>query len=114
MTITIFYSWQSDYNENNHRKIINDAIKKAAKKFFDGEIIIDRDTIGHSGSPDILEVLIEKIEKCDIFIADVTIINKNYQGKKVPNPNVMFELGYATALLKKNYTILLYNRLVVS
>ena len=109
MTITIFYSWQSDFKESKHRKVIETSIRNAANKFFDDEIIIDRDTIGHSGSPDILEVLINKIEKCDIFIADVAIINKDYQGKKVPNPNVMFETGYATAYLKKDNVILIFN-----
>lgn len=105
--IKVFYSWQSDYK--NNKNSIEKCIKNVSKKFFNGEIILDRDTLGHSGSPDILQVLLEKVEKSDIFIADVSIINKDFNGKKVPNPNVMFELGYATAFLKKDYTILLFN-----
>ena len=32
-------------------------------------------------------------------MADVTIINHDYTGRKTPNPNVMLELGYAIKAL---------------
>lgn len=45
----------------------------------------------------------------DIFVADVTIINGDYLGRKTPNPNVLIELGYAIKSLDWNRIILLYN-----
>jgi len=32
---------------------------------------------------------------CDIFVPDVTIVARTEGGKSVPNPNVMYEYGYA-------------------
>lgn len=91
---TIFYSWQSDVKVS--RNFISDCLDKLRKKisgimFCD----IDRDTQGLAGATDIGDSIYEKIDSADIFIADVTIINGNYVGRKTPNPNVMIELGYA-------------------
>lgn len=36
---------------------------------------VDRDTEGIAGSPDIGDAIYSKIDKADIFVADVTIIN---------------------------------------
>ena len=52
----------------------------------------------------------KKINKSQIFIADVSIINyKSEHDKKTPNPNVLFELGYAIALLGEKNTICVFN-----
>ena len=37
----------------------------------------------------------EKINNCGIFLADVSIIDRDKSGKGIVNQNVMFELGYA-------------------
>lgn len=104
-SFVIFYSWQSDIPDT--RKIINPCLKKAVgqlnKKLdlgFTLELRIDSDTKGKTGSPSIIDTVLDKIDKCDIFIADVTIINSSSSGSKpTPNPNVMFELGYAVKAL---------------
>ena len=51
----------------------------------------------------------KKIDSADIFVADVTIINPEYTGRKTPNPNVMIELGYAIKALGWQRILLLYN-----
>lgn len=43
-------------------------------------------------------------------MADVTIINGDYAGRKTPNPNVMIELGYAIKLSDWERIILLYDK----
>jgi len=90
---TIFYSWQNTVKPN--RKYIQDCLEKAIEGQ-DG-YSIDTATRGVKGSPDIPETILEKIKACDIFVADVSIINKDYDGIKTSNPNVLYELGYAAS-----------------
>ncbi len=102
---TIFYSWQSDIRKNSNR--INDCIDKAIKLFkkqkskeIDLEVNLDRDTINQSGSPEIANLIFNKILQSDIFICDITLINNNWFNRKInarltPNPNVIMELGFA-------------------
>lgn len=66
----------------------------------DGEVqvepVIDRDTVGVSGSPDIGQTIFQKIDKAAVFVADVSIINAGSdEDRQTPNPNVLIELGYA-------------------
>jgi hypothetical protein len=108
--IRIFYSWQSDLPSNETRGLIQDGIAAAVKMLRDTvEIEADRDTKGEYGSPDIVQTIFSKIDECDIFIADVSVVNKyhsvNDEGeveepvKLGPNPNVMLELGYAASVV---------------
>lgn len=107
-TIKIFYSWQSDLPGNETRNVIQDGIKDAVRLLRDTvDLEADRDTQGESGSPDIAQTIFSKIDDCDIFVADVTavtevkIVKDNGETiiKKIPNPNVMLELGYATKVV---------------
>jgi len=111
--INVFYSWQSDLPNNSNRSFISGAIKKAIKKL-SYEIRVyaeyDRDTLGTTGSPDISDTIFNKINKSDVFICDVSIINKNFSGRKTPNPNVLIELGYAAKTLGWEKVICLFNR----
>ena len=100
---TIFYSWQSDLKNNSIQTCIEKAIKEVKRKFekeINLEINVDRDTRNKSGSPAISSTILNKIDLSDIFICDVTIVNKNWINKILnyritPNPNVLVELGYA-------------------
>ncbi len=107
---TIFYSWQSDLKSKQNRNQISNDIQKAIKKAkrhsdkINLEICLDRDTKNKSGSPSISQTIFDKIDNCDIFICDVTIINNNifnriFKKRLTPNPNVLIELGYAVNLL---------------
>ncbi|MEK5260934.1 hypothetical protein MKY75_17170 [Paenibacillus sp. FSL L8-0663] len=114
LNYTIFYSWQSDLPNNSNRSFIEVAIKKAIKKSKNTRYSIyldyDRDTLGVTGSPDISETIFNKIDKTDIFICDISIINQDYEGRKTPNPNVLLELGYAAKVLGWEKIICLFNK----
>ncbi len=102
---TIFFSWQSD-NVKENKYIIKECLKKVSKslnKDCSYEVIIDEGTNKTFGSPHISTTIFNKIDKCDIFVCDVSIINSNFEknpnSRLTPNPNVMLELGYAVNLL---------------
>lgn len=104
MECTIFFSWQTDLPNNTNRSLIKQsldiAIKNLSEKSLKGiSFLYDESTYGEVGAPDIGETIINKISKSDIFICDISIINKNSKFRKSPNPNVMFELGYAASSL---------------
>jgi hypothetical protein len=97
-TFTIFYSWQSD----RERKCCKDFIRRAADAAAVqvGErcgvrIVVDADTEGVAGTPAISDTILRKIEACDLFLADMTFVATADSGKRVPNPNVMGEYGFA-------------------
>ena len=76
----VFYSWQSDLDKRTNQNFIGDALERAAKKLGNDETIdvvpvIDRDTRGTIGSPDIIAKILEKIDSSEIFVCDVSIIN---------------------------------------
>jgi hypothetical protein len=112
MKKTIFYSWQSDLPNNTNRGFIEEALKKAIKHLVKEdvhlEVAIDRDIKDSTGSPDIAKTLFEKIDRCQVFVADITFINK--RGKRMPNPNVLLELGYAAKCVGWENIICLFNK----
>ena len=112
----IFYSWQSDLPNKNNRNFIEECIDKVKKKF--KEIIsieADRDVKNNTGAPDIAATIFKKIDGSDLFIADITIINKSKykllrgKSKPTPNPTVLLELGYAACNLGWDRIICVYN-----
>lgn len=114
MRRTIFYSWQSDLDGAGNRNFIEDALKRALKSIKKDEAetiepVLDRDTAGLSGSPSITESIFEKIALADFFVADVSIINKDSDQRRTPNPNVLVELGYAVAQLGWSRVLLVQN-----
>ena len=111
---TIFFSWQSDLPNKTNRNLIENSIKLALKKMNQDSPYsliteIDRDTKGVLGSPDIVDSILTKIDKCGLFIADISIINSSLNGKRTPNPNVLFELGYAVKCLEWDRVICVFN-----
>lgn len=114
MKNTVFYSWQGDLENRLNRSFISDALKKAAKEVskdaqYDIDAVIDRDTFGIGGSPSIVEAITAKIARSDVFVCDVSIINSTEAGKKTPNPNVLFELGFASSILGWDRIIMIQN-----
>ena len=104
--IKIFYSWQSDLPNSTTRGLIQSSIDAAVKGLRNTvEVDADRDTKGIYGSPDIVQTIFEKIDDCDVFIADVSGVvvyhplnndgEQTERLKMAPNPNVLLELGYA-------------------
>ena len=101
-TFRVFFSWQSDRIEV--KKAIHRELDVVAKKLYkEGvNLIVDHDTRDRVGTQDINAEVLQKILHCDIFIADVTPVSKILSDtpkpvKLIPNPNVMYESGYALA-----------------
>ena len=114
MNTTIFYSWQSDLHNSTNRGFIEQALEQAAKTIRNDESIkiepvIDRDTKGIPGSPDIASTIFKKIEQAQIFVCDISLINKGSDKRPTPNPNVLIELGYAIKALGSSRIIMVFN-----
>ena len=95
MASTIFYSWQSDLSNATNHGFIQTALERAARSIRDDtsihvEPVVDRDTAGVPGSPDIATTILQKIDDCDVFVCDVSIINSGQDQRPTPNPNVLF------------------------
>jgi hypothetical protein len=103
----VFYAWQSDPQTASNRTLIRHALRAASSavesEATPGTLKIDPQEAvrEESGSPNIPSLILTKIETSDIFICDITTINRNApdEYRRVPNPNVTFELGYAVAHL---------------
>jgi len=114
LPFTIFYSWQSDLDAKYNRNFILDALEKAVKALGREDTVtlaavVDRDTMGLPGSPSIVDSITAKIAKSDLFIADISIVSPKRNRRPTPNPNVLFELGYASAIIGWERIILLQN-----
>ena len=115
MKYTIFYSWQSDLPNNTNRgfigSVLEEAIGQLHESDFEVELTLDRDTQNIPGSPNIVKTIIDKIRKCDVFVADLSIIHQGLPDelRASPNPNVLLELGYALATLGTDRVILFFN-----
>ncbi len=110
----VFYSWQSDLLNKTNRSFIEEALDKAAKAIRDDdsiqvEPVIDRDTVGVAGSPDISKTIFSKIDQAQVFVCDISIINQGADTRLTPNPNVLIELGYALRTLGENRIIMVLN-----
>lgn len=111
--ITIFYSWQSDLPNGTNRSLIESCLDRAAAQIAGDQTItvepvIDRDTRGVAGAPDIAQAILEKIDRSAVFVADVSIVNSG-SSRSSPNPNVLIELGYALKSIGESRLILIQN-----
>lgn len=107
MKVSIFYSWQSDLPSKTNRYFIEDSIKKSLKEINgDNRMVacIDRDTKDEFGSPDIRNSIFQKINHSKFFVCDVSLTDD-----KIPNPNVLIELGYAIKTIGWNKILCLFN-----
>jgi hypothetical protein len=114
MQHNIFYSWQSDLPNSCNRGFIQDCLEGVVKDLksddaFKNSIVIDRDTSGVSGSPDIGQTIFFKIDKSAVFVCDVSIISDSSAKRQTPNPNVLLELGYALSKLGDSRIIMVMN-----
>jgi len=137
MPYTVFYAWQMDRDKKLNRWFIHRAAKNAITSVVAGleledapavedaerretdpdesaEIELDHDTKGEPGTPAIAETILNKIENCGVFIADVTLVGEvetaDGRKKKTPNGNVLIELGAAIKSVGWERIILVMNR----
>jgi hypothetical protein len=116
MAGTVFYSWQSDLPNATNRGFIQTALEAATKTLRDDgsvevEPVVDRDTAGVPGSPDISSTIFGKIDQALIFVCDVSIIDQGVRDERrlTPNPNVLIELGYALKALGPHRIVMVMN-----
>lgn len=105
----MFFSWQSDVDQKITTKPIRRALKVAATSLDDEGIDLEvvEATSNTPGAPYIPGEIQMKIPRCDVFVGDITPVVATAEGKKLPNANVTFELGYAVAHLGWERVILL-------
>ena len=117
----IFFSWQSDLSSNKTTRFIDECLIEV-ESILQNIVSIkpDRATEGLTGSPDITESIFSKIDDADLFIADLSIVNKfivqdkdentEENRKFTPNSNVLLETGYAARALSWDRVICLFNQ----
>jgi hypothetical protein len=117
MTHKLFYAWQSERPNSVCRSFIKDVLESISAALnqagIDERIEIDSDTQGVPGTPEILTTILRKIEEDEVFIADLTMCSEMLQDGKIrrsPNPNVMFEYGYALKAKTRDRIICVMNR----
>jgi len=108
----IFYSWQSDHSKT--RYFIEAALRAAIDNLAENPDIelaprFDKDTQGKVGSINIPTTIRKKIDMADVFVADMTLVDKGESGRAMVNQNVMYELGYAAGKLSDEATVVLLN-----
>lgn len=114
----IFWSWQSDTQGKTGRHFVKKAIETAIEELREEVEVdestrdllhIDHDRKGVPGSPDLARTILDKINNSSVFIADVTPVGKTPEGKKILNPNVGIELGYALAKISDAGILMILN-----
>jgi hypothetical protein len=128
----IFWSWQSNtpgktglHFVRDVLQVVVDELKRSSLEIdepTDREsreaLHLDQDRQGVSGSPDLARVILEKIEQSVMFIADVTPVGVVHEtprdqtskvAKKIINPNVAIELGYALHALTDRSLLMVMN-----
>tara|TARA_R110000787_G_scaffold15402_4_gene47524 strand:- start:20493 stop:21761 length:1269 start_codon:yes stop_codon:yes gene_type:complete len=100
--VKIFWSWQNDYAPKRNRWFIQDALTDAVAALADeyelepaGRPELDHDTKDTAGMVEITNEIFDKIAVSAAFVADLTPIARTEDGKALPNPNVLIELGWA-------------------
>lgn len=114
----IFYAWQSwSPNETNRRAIrraLESVCKKLKTEFASQELTfnLQEATRDEPGSPNIPATILRKIETSDVFVGDLTtVVEQTTSPRRVsPNPNVVFELGFAVAHLGWPRVIMVFNQ----
>lgn len=111
--VRIFFSWQSDLPKQSNSSAIRAALASAAKVMEEKHpglaIVLDEATRGESGSPNIADKIVEKIDAAHIYVADITTVTAPSATRPCANPNVLIELGYAVAQVGWDRTVLLFN-----
>lgn len=110
----LFFSWQNDRKDT--KKVIQNALKNAQKQLKNKgiDLVIDQDTRSRVGKRNIAVEILNKINQCDIFMADLTPVitytsddNPKALPKHMPNSNVMYEYGYALRAKGENRMLVL-------
>lgn len=103
----IFFSWQVDLAPKTGRNLVQRALEQAIAAIkADAEIdpahrelAVDRDTAGVPGSPPLVETIFTKVDRAAAFLSDLSYVGTRTDGRRMPNPNVLLEHGWALRAL---------------
>jgi hypothetical protein len=116
MNVKVFFSWQSDSPSAIGRSFVTSTLVAALARLrvdatLDLRPELDSDTQQVPGSPQIFSAILEKLDKCAVMVADVSLTYKRSAdgGRLAPNPNVLVELGYALKRLGDKRVVLIMN-----
>lgn len=106
---TVFYSWQATLPGATNRSLIRKCLDSAVTALnteveVNDSLRVDSDTGGRPGSPKIFDTILDKIDQCNIFVADVSLV-----APRQSNSNVMVELGYALKVLGPEGIVMVCN-----
>jgi hypothetical protein len=116
--LKVFWSWQSDTLGKTGRHFVRDALEEAVEQLKHSPesieepqerearqgLHVDQDRKGVPGSPKLADTIFEKIRAATVVVADVTPVGEvpvpenapeDVKQKKIMNPNVAIEVGYA-------------------
>ncbi len=106
---SIFYSWQSDVTNDCNRTFIRQALDDAVASLGEDATVEDSQRVesgmeGIAGTPEVATVMFARIKKSTIFIGDMSLVGTipktdSDEVKRVPNPNVLLEMGYAAGTI---------------
>lgn len=111
--VRIFFSWQSDLNQALTTRAIRAALRAAASDLeakHPVDFAIEEATSNTPGAQYVPWVLAERIRHTDIFVSDITTVARLGDGKSLPNANVTFELGIASAHVGWARIVMLFNK----
>ncbi len=114
MPNTVFFAWQLDTPSEHNKTFIWNALTDAVQtsnpsSHTEMSPRPEVDTQGVPGSPNIIETIFNRIRSCSVFVADLSFIGLSPTGRKIPNPNVLIELGFAARSIGWDRTILVLN-----
>ena len=106
----LFQAWQNQSKEYTDflTKALQKIKERQRNKGIDIEII-RFPAQEQAGSPDIVNMVWEQISDCDLFVGDLTEISK-VDFRSISNPNVMYEVGIADAVLGEKRVILVCSK----
>jgi hypothetical protein len=122
--LKVFWSWQSDHPGKISRHFVKQALEQAITELNqapdidesvrDGtqtEVTLDHDRKDVPGSPDLANIILEKIRSSDVFVGDVSAVGRSETdaSKKLINSNVAIELGFALNALTDRRLIMVMN-----
>src|SRR5688500_11033276 len=111
MDFTIFYAWQNDTAPGFNRYLIRDSLVAATKSGRINALIEDSPRLdpdarnpNATAAAEGSTTVFDRIRNCAVFVADLTFVGATPatqakgQRKLLPNPNVLMELGFASAV----------------
>ena len=106
----LFQAWQNQDKEYTDfiTRTIREVIDIEKSKGIDIEVI-RYPAQDESGSPDVVNMVWEQIANCDLLVGDLAAIKQD-NNHAISNPNVMYEVGIADAILGEKRVILLCSK----